>query len=139
MACASPFSATPPSSSSVTSFEKRPVRADDVPGAACGDLLAGVVWSQLFQVRDLLSPGSFSISTAMVGQLSTPPDHVAVFNYFIVATLTTIAYADITPARGSATAFAMLETVFGQSYIAVVVAQLVGIRLAQAGRRFRGK
>jgi len=47
-------------------------------------------------------------------------------------TLTTVGYGDITPARPPATALAMLEAIFGQFYIAVVVAELVGLRLAQA-------
>lgn len=41
-------------------------------------------------------------------------------------------YGDITPLRPPATALAMLEAIFGQFYIAVVVAQLVGLRLAEA-------
>jgi voltage-gated potassium channel len=48
-----------------------------------------------------------------------------------------VGYGDITPVRGPATVVAMLETVFGQFYIAVVVARLVGIRLAQWERPSR--
>jgi len=120
-------------------FKKKLVRADDVLGAACGYLLAGVAWSNLFQVCEILYPGSFSFSTAIIGQLATPQERAAVFNYFSFATLTTTGYGDITPLRGPATAFAMLETIFGQFYIAVLVAQLVGIRLAQLGQKFHEK
>lgn len=116
-------------------FKKRLVRADDVLGAACGYLLAGIAWSNLFQICEIVYPGSFSISSTLIGQLATPQDRAAVFNYFSFATLTTTGYGDITPVRGPATAFAMLETIFGQFYIAVLVAQLVGIRLAQVGQR----
>jgi len=120
-------------------FKKKLVRADDVLGAACGYLLAGIAWSNLFQVCEILYPGSFSVSTAIIGQPATPQERAAVFNYFSFATLTTTGYGDITPLRGPATAFAMLETIFGQFYIAVLVAQLVGIRLAQIGQRFPEK
>ena len=120
-------------------FKKKLVRTDDVLGAACGYLLAGIAWSNLFQVCEILYPGSFSVSTAIIGPLATPPERAAVFNYFSFATLTTTGYGDITPLRGPATAFAMLETIFGQFYIAVLVAQLVGIRLAQIGQRDREK
>ena len=54
------------------------------------------------------------------------------FNYFSLVTLTTMGYGDVTPVRAPATIFATLEAVFGQFYIAVLVAQLVGLRLAQA-------
>ena len=57
------------------------------------------------------------------------------FNYFSIVTLTTMGYGDITPARAPATVLAMLEAVFGQFYIAVVVAQLVGARMAGGAGR----
>jgi voltage-gated potassium channel len=120
-------------------FKKKLVRTDDVLGAACGYLLAGVAWSNLFQVCEIVYPGSFSFSTTIIGQPAAPQERAAVFNYFSFATLTTTGYGDITPLRGPATAFAMLETIFGQFYVAVLVAQLVGIRLAQAASRFREK
>jgi hypothetical protein len=112
-------------------FKRKLVRVDDVLGAACGYLLAGAAWSNLFQVCEIVYPGSFNGSAAIIGQLANPQERAAVFNYFSFATLTTTGYGDMTPARGPATAFAMLETIFGQFYIAVLVAQLVGIRLAQ--------
>ena len=52
-------------------------------------------------------------------------------------TLTTMGFGDITPASASVYTLAWLESVFGQFYIAVVVAQLVGLKLAQAINRDR--
>ena len=57
------------------------------------------------------------------------------FDYFSLVTLTTMGYGDITPARAPATVFATLEAIFGQFYIAILVAQLVGLRLVQASPR----
>jgi voltage-gated potassium channel len=118
-------------------FKRKLVRGDDVLGAACGYLLASAAWASLFRVCELLSPGSFHLSTPIAEQLATPQGVVGVFEYFSLATLTSVGYGDITPVRGPATAFAMLETVFGQFYIAVVVARLVGIRLTQGVQRSR--
>jgi hypothetical protein len=44
----------------------------------------------------------------------------------------------ITPSRAPATAFAMLEAVFGRFYIAVVVAQLVSARMTGGLRQDSG-
>jgi hypothetical protein len=118
-------------------FRKKLVRGDDVLGAACGYLLASGAWASLFLVCELLSPGSFSVGTPIAGQLGTSEGALAVFEYFSLSTLTAVGYGDITPVRGPATVVAMLETVFGQFYIAVVVARLVGIRLAQWERPSR--
>ena len=59
------------------------------------------------------------------------------FNYFSVMTLTTMGYGDIAPAGSPVYSLVWLESVFGQFYIAVVVAQLVGLKLAQAIKQDR--
>ena len=59
------------------------------------------------------------------------------FGYFSVTTLTSLGYSDITPIGTLALSLSWLEVVFGQFYIAVVVAQLVGLRLAQSLKRDR--
>ena len=56
----------------------------------------------------------------------------ALFNFFSFATLTSLGYNDITPVTPLANTLTWLEVIFGQFYMAVVVAQLVGMRLAQA-------
>jgi hypothetical protein len=57
------------------------------------------------------------------------------FSYFSVTTLTSLGYGDITPIGTLALSLSWLEVVFGQFYIAVVVAQLVGLKLAESIRR----
>jgi len=47
-------------------------------------------------------------------------------------TLTTMGYGDITPIRHPATSLTWLEAMFAQFYITIIVAPLVGLRLAQA-------
>lgn len=112
-------------------FEQERIGADDVLGAVSGYLLAAGGWGDLYYMFDLLAPGSFTISPDLAAQFADPQARSGLFNYFSLATITSVGYGDIAPARGPLTAIAMLETVFGQFYLAVVVAQLVGIRLAQ--------
>jgi voltage-gated potassium channel len=120
-------------------FKKRAVGADDVLGAVSGYLIAGAAWSSLYALTNSLVPDSFTLAPAFAAQLSDWHGRSAVFNYFSVVTLTTMGYGDITPARAPATAFAMLEAVFGQFYIAVVVAQLVGARMTSAVQQDSGE
>jgi hypothetical protein len=114
--------------------ERRAVQADDVIGALCSYLLLGLCWSSLYQAIELWSPGSFAINTDMAGDLGSRHARQALFNYFSFVTLTTLGYGDVTPLNHVAATFAWLEATFGQFYIAVVVAQVVGFRMAQAGR-----
>jgi len=115
-------------------FKKTAVGADDVLGAVSGYLIAGAAWSALYALTDSLAPESFTLPPVFSAMLSDWHGRTAVFNYFSIVTLTTMGYGDITPARAPATAFAMLEAVFGQFYIAVVVAQLVGARMSAPAR-----
>jgi len=120
-------------------FQQERIRTDDVLGAVSGYLLAAAAWANLYAVFEILFPGSFTISPDLTAQFSDLRGRLALLTYFSLATITSVGYGDIAPARGPMTAFAMLETVFGQFYIAVVVAQLVGMRLAQGTRGKGGR
>ena len=56
----------------------------------------------------------------------------ALFDYLSFTTLTSLGYSDISPAGAPAYSLTWLEVLFGQFYMAVVVAQLVGFKLAEA-------
>jgi hypothetical protein len=108
------------------------VTTDEVLGAVCGYLLAAGSWANLYALTELLLPGSFDMSQGFARELGDWNGRVAVFDYFSLVTLTTMGYGDVTPVRAPATVFCTLEALFGQFYIAVLVAQLVGLRLARA-------
>lgn len=50
--------------------------------------------------------------------------------YFSFVTLTTLGYGDISPVTPFARALVNLEAIFGQFYIAILVAALVGIHIS---------
>jgi len=60
---------------------------------------------------------------------------IAVLSYVSLSSLTSLGAGVVVPIRPPATILTALEAVFGQFYIAIVVAQLVGARLAQALQR----
>jgi hypothetical protein len=112
-------------------FGSEAITGDEVLGTVCGYLLAAATWANAYAVTEILVPGSFTPSPELQAYFSAH-GRAALLNYFSLVTLTTMGYGDITPARTPATVLAALEAVFGQFYIAVVVAELVGLRLAQA-------
>ena len=113
-------------------FERKVVRTDDVIGAICGYLLAGIVWGNLYLLVELFFPGSFSVQQEITGQLASKHVQQSLFADYSFVTLTTMGSGGITPISSPATSLTWLEAMFGQFYIAVIVAQLVGLRLAQA-------
>jgi hypothetical protein len=115
-----------------TCFQEARVSADSVCGAFCGYLLVGVAFGHLYCVIETVVPGSFLGKEAVVMPLQPQGRLHFLFTYFSFATLTTVGFGDITPAREMARAFAVVEAVMGQFYIAVLIAALIGKRVSQA-------
>jgi hypothetical protein len=116
-------------------FQHRVVRVDDVLGAVCGYLLAAGAWSNLFMLIEMFVPGSFSVGSGFGAGGDTWHGRIAVLHYVSLGSLTSLGSGEVVPVRPPATMLTTLEAVFGQFYIAVVVAQLVGARLSQAPQR----
>lgn len=111
---------------------RRVITADDVLGAIAGWVLMGLIWGHFYALTDRLVPGSFSVAPTIAGQLNEWHSRRALFDYFSFTTLTSLGYGDITPTQAPAYTLAWLEVMSGGFYMAVIVAQLVGMRLAQA-------
>ena len=116
-------------------FEQRVVRVDDVLGAVCGYLLAAIAWSNLFMLIEMFAPGSFSLGLGIGAGGDTWPGRIAVLHYVSLGALTGLGSGAVVPVRPPVTILTTLEAVFGQFYIAIVVARLVGARLSQAPPR----
>ena len=116
-------------------FAHHIVRADDMLGTLCGYLLAAEAWAQLFMLIEIFLPKSFSVGPGFGADLDTWHGRIAVMSYVSLGSLTSIGSSAVVPVRPPATILTTLETVFGQFYIAVVVAMLVSARLSQASQR----
>jgi hypothetical protein len=116
-------------------FQQHVVRSDDVLGAVCGYLLAAGAWSNLFTLIEIFVPGSYSVSQGFGAGLDSWHGRTAMLNYVSLGSLTGVGSGAVVPVRPPATMLTALEAVFGQFYIAIVVAQLVGARLSHAPPR----
>lgn len=102
-----------------------PVDLNRIAGSVCIYLMAGFIWTYLYIFQNLLVPGSFrGISSGTLEE--TLPE----LAYHSFVTLTTLGYGDITPVTPFARTLGNLEAIFGQFYIAILVASLVGIHIA---------
>jgi hypothetical protein len=108
------------------------ISANRIVGAICVYLLLGVIWSVLYALLEFALPGSFA-GIAAQGGSSWTPDWI----YYSFVTLTTVGYGDMLPLTYSARALSYMETIFGQFYLAVLVAGLVSAYLSskQGGAR----
>ena len=110
-------------------FKREAIRADDIIGAACGYLLAAIAWGNLYATMYVIAPASFHVPDSIAWQLGNWHTRRALFDYFSVVSLTGLGYGDVTPTSPPAYALVALEVVFGLFYLAVVVAQLVGLMM----------
>ena len=107
------------------------IRADHVLGAVGGYVLAALAWSHVYTITYMLVPGAFGVSPDIASQLADWQQRRTLFNHLSFTTLTSIGYGDITPVGSPLYALTWIETIFGQFYMATVVAQLVGLKMAQ--------
>ena len=109
----------------------RRVTSELIFGAVSVYLMMGVVGALLFAVLDLWSPGSLR----MPGGAGSAVDDATQFSavaYYSFVTLTTLGYGDITPVSRLARSLSTMEAVTGQLYLAVLVARVVGLQIAQS-------
>jgi len=115
-------------------FRKSVISGDDVIGAFCGYMLLALVWANLYTLTYLIAPNGYSVNNQIAWRMAEWHHRRALFEYLSFTTLTSLGYSDITPIGPPAYTLTWLEVMVGQFYMAVVVAQLVGLKLAQALR-----
>jgi hypothetical protein len=117
-------------------FRTRKVTYETIGGALCVYLLLGLFGAAVCALMELLQPGSFRLVEPVGendGHFVFGDRGYAQFVYYSFATLTTLGMGDIIPLTNPARTFSYLEAVAGQFYLAVMVARLVGLHIAQPG------
>jgi Ion channel len=94
-------------------------------------LLLGLLWMFAYVVVGVLVPESFAFNSG-TGADRTMDGFNAY--YFSFVTLSTVGYGDITPVSNPARALAVMESIAGTLYVAVLVARLVAL---YSSERFR--
>jgi hypothetical protein len=111
-------------------FQRRDVTADTILGAVVTYLLAAIAFTFAFEIVELLQPGSFSGIPDQARSHRTELGSLML--YFSFVCITTMGYGDIVPVSDIARPLAVLEGVFGQLYLAVMIARLVGLHIASS-------
>jgi len=102
------------------------VSVNRLVGAVCVYLLLGTMWAVAYTVLDLLAPGSFQ-GFSSLDNFGWDSEWL----YFSFVTMTTLGYGDITPVSATARFLAYSQAVFGQFYVAVLVAGLVSVYISK--------
>lgn len=108
-------------------LRSREVTQDLLFGAVNIYLLVGFAFAFLYGYLEYLIPGTF----AGIDALGRYEDNVMPFAYFSFVTMTTLGYGDLLPQAQFAATLAVLQAVFGQFYLAILVARLVGLHVVR--------
>jgi len=116
------------------------VAPEHVTGAATIYLLLGFIWTELYVIIELGSPGSFLFSGHTWHEYSTLLQMERLktnFFFFSFTTLTTVGYGDMVPLSHTARLWTYLEAIAGVIYLAVLLGYLVAARVneVEAGMR----
>lgn len=104
----------------------REITANSIIGAICIFMMAAYLWGMTYNVIAIIEPAAFKgidPTTPISGKFTE-------LNYFSFVTITTLGYGDISPVLPIAQSLAVLEAMFGQFFIAIFVAGMVGIHVA---------
>ena len=108
-------------------FQRTDVTVDTILSAVVTYLLVAVAFTLVFEIIELRQPGSFS---GVPGDANSNRAELASsMMYFSLVSITTMGFGDIVPVSGLARPLVVLEGVFGQLYLAVMIARLVGLHL----------
>jgi hypothetical protein len=105
-----------------------PVNADKLYAAISAYLMIGLAFATLYEALSFWQPHAFSVADHRL------EDREALV-YFSLVTLSTVGYGDIVPAIPEARVLAVAEAIFGQLYLAVLMARLVGLHLSHSATR----
>ena len=120
-------------------FIVRSVTLDMISAAICAYLLMGITFAYAFAVVELRNPGSFSAAL-----LQRPTNRIAPLLasfhsllYYSFICLTTTGFGDIAPLSEAARSLSVMEAVFGELFVAILIARLVSLEVAQSMREER--
>ena len=113
------------------------ISADTILGGICIYLLLGFFYAHVYVMLELADTGALLAGGRPFAALSGihPLQSVPAIVYYSYATLTTVAYGDITPATSLARFVAITEAMFGQLFPAIFIARLVSLNAAQTFAR----
>ena len=97
------------------------VTADTVKGGISVYILIGILWTMLYLMVANINPDSYA---------NLRDKELDCF-YYSFTTLTTLGYGDIVPTTPYTKILAVLEAIVGPVYLAIFIAQLVGLRIVQ--------
>jgi hypothetical protein len=108
------------------------VTMDTLYGAVCVYLLLGIMWASIYGFLEYVTPGAVFEGYDKIIDTKMSTNELIYYSY---TTLATLGYGDITSVTPVGRILSVLEAIFGQLYIAFLVARLISIYTTNALRK----
>jgi voltage-gated potassium channel len=118
-------------------FEAEQPTLDGIFATVVAYLLVGMIFSELYAIALVWDPDALHLTMPL--QQMTQQARGGEILYFSIATISTVGYGDTLPTSEFTRMLAAVEAVFGQFYVAVIVAVLVGRYAAEAQEQIRSR
>jgi len=115
-------------------LRSRSANYETIAASLCGYLLLIMLWANTYSLVDTVTTGSFAY--AVTGSEGAQLMRFALGDamlslYYSFVTMTTLGYGDVLPVSPMARVLAATQAFVGQVYIAILVARLVGLEIAE--------
>ena len=92
-------------------------------------LLAGILWGKIYFLTNASLPNSFHAIPSLTSKTTLIEAYQVQFDllYFSYTTLATLGLGDIYPMQHLTKSMTLLEAIFGQLFIAIVISKMVGL------------
>ena len=107
------------------------VNANMIYGSVAVYLLVGIIVALCFLFLHIMDPGSVLQSLSQEDPFDHGSHNYAVLLYFSFIALTSVGFGDLAPVSAEARSLTMFAGLFGQLYMAILIAKLVGVYTAQ--------
>jgi len=115
-------------------FHAKTVTTGTIRGAICVYILMGIIWAVFYSLVETAHPGSFAYPEVVRVSAQTDEPSPPGFFYYSFVTMTTLGYGDITPRAQLARTLSWLETLAGQLFMTITLAQLVSVHVSSSAK-----
>jgi voltage-gated potassium channel len=118
-------------------FRSERLTLDGIFATVVAYLLVTMIFAELYMIALAWNPHALHMTVPM--DELTPQGRGGELLYYSIVTMSTVGYGDILPTSEFTRMLAAIEAVFGQFYVAVIVAVFVGTYAAQAQEEARAR
>ena len=111
------------------------VNLETLRGLICAYFLIAFLFAYIYFFLEALSPGTMLIHSRQV-DLASHHHFFSDMLYFSFVTLLTVGFGDIVPAKEWGETATVIEGIFGQFYMAILVARIISVYAFMSGKKF---